>query len=183
MLLAILFALTLPAHAAEVAGVKLDDHAQVGERQLVLNGAGLRKRLVFKGYVAGLYLPQRATRADVVLAMPGDKRMRLTMLREVDADTFLEAFTQGFENNTAPAEREALKAHFATFSQLMLSTGKAREGDIFTLDGNDAGTTIAVNGRALGKPIPGAAFYRALLNIWLGDKPVQEDLKRALLGG
>jgi hypothetical protein len=25
-------------------------------------------------------------------------------------------------------------------------------------------------------------FYRALLRIWLGERPVQEDLKKALLG-
>jgi len=30
--------------------------------------------------------------------------------------------------------------------------------------------------------IEGEDFYRALLRIWLGDKPVQEDLKKALLG-
>jgi hypothetical protein len=29
----------------------------------------------------------------------------------------------------------------------------------------------------------GEAFYRALLRIWLGENPVQEDLKKALLGG
>jgi hypothetical protein len=29
----------------------------------------------------------------------------------------------------------------------------------------------------------GEAFYRALLRIWLGEKPVQDDLKKALLGG
>jgi hypothetical protein len=29
----------------------------------------------------------------------------------------------------------------------------------------------------------GEDFYRALLRIWLGDNPVQDDLKKALLGG
>ena len=32
-------------------------------------------------------------------------------------------------------------------------------------------------------PIAGEDFYRALLRIWIGDKPVQDDLKKALLGG
>ena len=39
-----------------------------------------------------------------------------------------------------------------------------------------------VNGKPAGKPISGEDFYRALLRIWLGDKPVQEDLKKSLLG-
>ena len=37
-------------------------------------------------------------------------------------------------------------------------------------------------GIAAGTPIAGEDFYRALLRIWLGDNPVQADLKKALLG-
>ena len=40
--------------------------------------------------------------------------------------------------------------------------------------------------RVLGKPvgeIPGEDFYRALLRIWLGEHPVQDDIKQDLLGG
>ena len=46
-----------------------------------------------------------------------------------------------------------------------------------------SGTALLVNGAPQGKPIAGEDFYRALLRIWLGDKPVQDDLKKALLGG
>ena len=31
-------------------------------------------------------------------------------------------------------------------------------------------------------PVTGEDFYRALLRIWLGENPVQADLKKALLG-
>jgi hypothetical protein len=33
-----------------------------------------------------------------------------------------------------------------------------------------------------GKPIAGDEFYRALMKIWLGDKPVDRSLKAAMLG-
>ena len=33
-----------------------------------------------------------------------------------------------------------------------------------------------------GRDIAGDDFYKALLRIWLGNKPVQDDLKPALLG-
>ena len=39
-----------------------------------------------------------------------------------------------------------------------------------------------VNGQLGGKPISGDDFYRALLRIRLGDKPVDGDLKRGMLG-
>ena len=31
--------------------------------------------------------------------------------------------------------------------------------------------------------VAGEAFNQALTRIWLGDKPVQSDLKKSLLGG
>ena len=49
------------AQAAEVAGVKLDDKASVGGQELVLNGAGVRTRVILKIYVGSLYLPAKAT--------------------------------------------------------------------------------------------------------------------------
>jgi hypothetical protein len=44
------------------------------------------------------------------------------------------------------------------------------------------GTRLTVNGQVKGKDIAGEDFYKALLKIWLGNKPVQDDLKQALLG-
>ena len=48
------------AFALEVAGMRVPDTDQ----QLVLNGAGLRKRAFFQVYVIGLYLPEKIGRAS-----------------------------------------------------------------------------------------------------------------------
>ncbi|HRI17581.1 MAG TPA: chalcone isomerase family protein, partial [Burkholderiaceae bacterium] len=48
------------AMAAEVGGMKLDDKTTVGGQELVLNGAGIRTKLMFKVYVGALYLPAKA---------------------------------------------------------------------------------------------------------------------------
>jgi long-chain acyl-CoA synthetase len=53
---------------------------------------------------------------------------------------------------------------------------------VITLDFADESTRIAQDGAARGS-IAGEPFNRALLRIWLGDKPVQADLKKAMLGG
>ena len=50
-----------PALAADIGGVKLDDKVAVGGQELVLNGAGIRTRVVFKVYVGSLYLPAKAS--------------------------------------------------------------------------------------------------------------------------
>ena len=44
------------------------------------------------------------------------------------------------------------------------------------------GTVCTVNGKVTGEVLPDIAFYNAVLRIWLGDTPVQDDLKDAMLG-
>ena len=73
MLLAI--GLSVSAEAREVAGVKLDETARLAgiDTPLVLNGAGVRSKFFVKVYVAGLYLQQKTSSAEAVLASSGGK--------------------------------------------------------------------------------------------------------------
>ena len=64
------------AAAVEVAGVKFDDKIHVGTGDLVVNGAGLRKKAVFKVYAMALYLPEKRGDAEAVLAAKGSIGLR-----------------------------------------------------------------------------------------------------------
>jgi hypothetical protein len=170
----------LPAAALEVAGVKLADKVKVGASELLLNGAGIRTRVIFKVYVGALYLTEKKSSAAEALAQKGAKRVALTMLRELSAQQLNEAFENGIHANNSAAETEAMKPRIA---ELLALFTDAKEGDVILLDFlPESGTAVSVNGQAKGKPIPGEDFYRALLRIWLGDKPVDGDLKKGLLG-
>jgi hypothetical protein len=167
------------AHAAEVAGVKLPDEDQ----KLVLNGAGLRKRAFFNVYVIGLYLPEKKTAAAAAIDAPGAKRVAIHMLRDVGADQFSDALMDGMKDNHSEAAMKALEPRAKQLAAIMAEMKEAKKGMRITLDWSPAGTQVTVDGRSAGAPIPGEDFYRALLRIWLGDNPVQADLKKALLGG
>jgi hypothetical protein len=181
----LLVALLLPLSvaAAEVAGVKLEDKAQVGNAEIALNGAGLRKRLVFQVYVVGLYLPQKSSTAEAVLAQPGPKRIAIHMLRDVSADDFTDALTKGIRENHSEAEAKALEPRTKELAATMAEIKEAKKGMAMALDWTGSGTQLLVQGKPAGRPIAGEDFYRALLRIWLGPDPVQEDMKKALLGG
>jgi hypothetical protein len=186
LLIAVLFASSLSvAQAAEVAGVKLEDKVQIapGGPELVLNGAGIRTRVIFKVYVAGLYLAEKKTAAADVLALAGAKRVSMTMLRDLSAQQLSEALAEGIRNNSSAAEQETLKGRIDELLAIMNALGEAKQGDAILLDFlPDSGTRVVMNGQPRGKSIPGEDFYRALLKIWLGDKPVDGDLKRGMLG-
>ena len=183
--LALLLAVLLcgAASAAELEGVKLEDRVQAGKAELLLNGLGLRTRFVFNVYVAGLYLPEKTQSGEAAIAMRGPKRVTLVMLRDVHAETFGEALLNGLRNNLAPDELAKLKPQVDDLLGRIAAIGETRKGDVIELDytGNP-GTVMKVNGAPQGRPIAGEAFFRALLRIWIGERPAQEDLKRALLG-
>jgi hypothetical protein len=178
------FSASFSSLSAEVAGVKLEDKTRVGAADLTLNGAGLRKRAFFQVYAIGLYLPQKSSSPPAVLEQPGPKRVAIHMLRDVGADAFTEALAEGIRANHSEAEAKALEPRLKELAAIMAELKEAKKGMAIALDWQpQAGTVMLVNGTARGKPIPGEDFYRALLRIWIGDKPVQDDLKKALLGG
>ena len=179
----ILLSMAFPAFAAEVAGVKLEDKDRVANSELVLNGAGLRKRAFFQVYAAGLYLAEKKTVAAEAIAAGGPKRVAMHMLRDVDADQLSGALADGIKDNHGEADAKALEPRVKQLAAIMAEMKEAKKGMRITLDWLPAaGTQVTVEGKPAGAPIPGEDFYRALLTIWLGDNPVQADLKKALLG-
>jgi len=173
------------AQAAEVAGVKFEPRLRATEAgpMLELNGAGLRSRFFFKVYAMGLYLAGTTRSAQEAIAAPGPKRVAIRMLRDVSAQTFSEALEDGLRVNHSEAEFKALGPRVKRLTAIMARLGEAKEGMNISLDWRPGlGTAVVVDGRTHGRPIPGEDFYRALLRIWLGAHPVQEDLKDALLG-
>jgi len=181
-LLALMFLLlwALPAFALEVAGVNVAGKVAVGAGELVLNGAGIRTRAIFKVYVAALYLTEKKSGAAEVLALGGAKRVAITLLRDLSAQQLIEAFDDGIKANSSAAELDTLKPRVAELLSLFTD---GKKGDVILLDFlPGSGTSVSLNATVRGKPIPGEDLYRAVLRIWLGDKPVDGDLKQGMLG-
>ncbi|MDF3837242.1 chalcone isomerase family protein [Cupriavidus basilensis] len=172
------------ARASEIEGMRIDDATRVGGKELQLNGTGLRSMFIIKGYVAALYLPEKARNATVVLGDHGPKRLQIRPLREVASDAFIKALNEGIRENHSEAQFLRLSDRLLQLEQTMEQMGTARKGDVINFDFSpDGGTVVAINGTPRGKPIPGEDFYQAVLRIFLGDHPVDRDLKRGLLGG
>lgn len=174
--------LSISAHALEVAGVRLSDTAQVGVQSLVLNGAGIRTKWFFKIYVGVLYLPRKQSSAEAIIADEGAHRVALHILHELSGPKLYGAFNEAIEMNQTAAELAALDAQLKQMAQIFNAVKEVKQGDVIVFDYMPvSGTQVSVNGVARGI-IAGVAFNRALLKIWLGSNPVQEDLKKDMLG-
>jgi hypothetical protein len=176
-------ALTLSAVSAgavTVAGVNIADHATVNNQNLVLNGAGIRKKLFIKVYTGALYLPSKQTNAAAILAADTPRRMVMHFVFDVGKEKIAEAWGEGLEDNTPNASPE-VKTAFKTLSSWMEDIKDGKEIVLTYVPG--IGTTVEVNGKNKGT-LGGKAVADAILNTWVGPKPGPgDDFKKAILGG
>jgi hypothetical protein len=173
--------LAVPAAAsATVAleGVRFDRSQAAHGTPLELRGAALlRYKVVFKGYVAALYLEPETPSARVLEDVP--KRLEIEYFWAIKAADFARATDQGIARNVGAAALEALRPRIQQLNALYQDV---EPGDRYALSyAPGRGTELARNGEVLGS-VPGADFAAAVFAIWLGDAPLDAELKRRLLG-
>ena len=183
----LLLALALCSAAAQAAldvqGVKFEDRVQVGNTELKLSGAGMRAKFFLKVYVVGLYAAEKKAAATEMLTAKGAKRLHIVTLRELTGEQFADALVEGIRKNSPEADVEAMRPRIEQFKAFILALKTAPKGTVVQIDWlPESGTRLVVDGQKRGEDIPGEDFYRALLKIWLGEHPAQDDLKDALLG-
>lgn len=184
LLLALAFAPALVgATTTDLAGVKIEDRQTVAGSPLVLNGAGIRYKAVFKVYTAALYLTNPATTPDEALAMPGPKRVAITMLRDIDSAELGKLFSRSMEDNMDRAAFSKLVPGVLRMGQMFSSHKQLKTGEMLLIDWvPGVGTVITVKGKVEGEPFKEPEFFNALMRIWLGKNPADWQLKDALLG-
>ena len=164
------------AHAAVIEGVTFPDSVQAGAMRLKLQGTGLlRYKILFRGYVAALY-HQDPTPKD---GTPQGRRLEIEYFWDIPAEEFRIATRKGIQMNTSSESYAALVPDIRAFNQFYRDI---RSGDRYSLTYMPTqGTELALNGQALGS-ISGNIFANALFGIWLGAQPLDESLKKKLLG-
>jgi hypothetical protein len=170
------------AMAAEIAGVKLADTVKVAGKDLQLNGYGLRTKFIVKVYATALYLQDKKSTVEEVMAAEGPRRVQLVMMRDITSDDFGNAFMSGINNNLDSKDKTKIVTQISKFGEMFALLDALKKGDVLDLDWIPGqGTTCYLNGKRIGDVTPDVAFYNAILKIWLGNKPADASLKTKLL--
>lgn len=176
-----IFFLVSPAWAKKIADVQIEDKITNSEGvELKLNGAGIRKKLFFKIYIAELYLENQQQEAKGVFADEGARRIVMHFLYDkVGKDKLVEGWKEGFSSNVDPESQKVLQPRIDVFNAMFDEDMVKGELIVFDyLPGK--GTSVTIKGKDRGI-IEGKDFNDALLAIWLGKKPVSSDLREELL--
>ena len=179
---AIVFSLFLMASfagAAQIGGLNLPDSLMAGNTKLLLNGSGVRKKLIFKVYAGGLYLEKKSTHAAKIIAADEPMAIRMQFMRDVSNEKLIGAWDEGFGKATG-GNIEPIAKEINAFDALF--TEEAKEGDIYDIVYTpDGGVSVTMKGVLKGT-IKGLDFKKALFAIWLGDAPADSGLKKGMLG-
>ena len=179
--IALLFCLS--ASALEISGVTVEPTITVAGTTLVLNGAGVRFKGPAKVNVAEIHATKPFSSLEELVALPGPKRITMTMLREVPSDMMGKSLTRGIEDNSPKKDLGPLIPSLIRIGDVFNTYKVLSAGDRVTIDWIPGqGTVFTVKDKVQGEPFKDAEFFRALASIWLGPIPVDFKLKPILLG-
>ncbi|MEJ5299561.1 MAG: chalcone isomerase family protein [Thermodesulforhabdaceae bacterium] len=175
----LLFAFSL-AVAKEFKGVNFPDSIKIGNETCLLNGVGIRKKMMIEGYYAGLYIKTPSKNAKEVISSDEPKAVLIHVVyKEIPADKWQEGWKEGFAI-TAPQAQGELKKQIEQFIGFFNEPIKKGEQILISYD-PAKGTEIIIKGKSKGVLL-GKEFMQALWGIWFGDKPASAELKAGMLG-
>jgi hypothetical protein len=174
-------------------GVGFSETMNYEGTDLILTGAGLRSKMMFKVYAGALYIDSTAKSAleqykskaskpdqsvyDAIADGNFAKMFLLHFVREVDSEKIIEAFKESLEKNVdtkAPDVQKDAEA-FLTASKVDMKEGQ--EMKVFIKGDEITVTTPAGSSQ----PIKNSKLAGAVSRIWLGKEPISEDLKKGMV--
>ena len=174
----------MPVYAQDAAGLAPQ---QTGNANLVLNGTGARRGVTNYLYTAKLYLEHKTSDPQAVLRNSGTTQFRLVVLHDTSAAQMADLLSQGLVANASEDDLVALVSEIFDVGVLLSEQGKLLAGDSFEIDAHPAtGTTVRFRSRAHAVPVSqtfaNPRMFKAMMGIWLGERPADFALKQALLG-
>lgn len=172
------------SEARTIGGVELSESLKMDgmNKELVLNGGGIRTKFFMDIYVAGLYLTEKNNDYQAIINQDESMAIKIEIVSKlITSERFKEATEAGFmrtTNNDPTMIRtqidKALKVFDAEFNV----------GDVFDIVYvKDQGTKFYKNGSFIAN-VEGMEFKQALFGIWIIDKPSHkcENLRLGMLG-
>jgi len=179
LLLALLLA-SLPLRAAaervEVRGVQFATQLEESGQAYRLIGHGLFRYMIWTAYAGAYYQAPEAPEPAPLSAIP--RRLELEYFHAIAADDFAAATRDSVRERLGDAAYGELLPALNAFNRAYRSV---EPGDRYALTWDGEALLLALNGERLYRG-DDPALADALFGIWLGDRPLRDDFRDALLG-
>ncbi len=165
--------------AKEISGVEIPETISPEQQVLHFNGAGVRSKFFVDLYVGSLFTTAKMDSATKVMEGDQPAAIRLNITSGmITSEKMTKAMIEGFERAThgdvSPIEG-SIKDFMSAFSEPIV------EGDQFTLLSIPGKGVVTFKNGKQQSVTQGDTFRKALLGVWLGDDPTDDDLKEDML--
>lgn len=174
-----------PAHAAGylVEGHPFEDSETVDKQKLLLNGASSSNILSSKATVVGFYVAQKQNTVEALMRQKGPKRIRLIALKDISSKDLGTVLMDRIRQNATDEEKIDNIMQIAQVGMVFAAVPQLAKGDIATIDYHPQTqeTAFRINGKLIGDPIAGDAFYPMFMKVWIGPR-TRAGTRNNLLG-
>ncbi|MGP9765345.1 chalcone isomerase family protein [Halomonas sp. AOP13-D3-9] len=157
----------------EVFERTVEEHGQ----RYRLIGSGLFRYMIWTAYAGAYYQLEGETQPQPLGDVP--RRLELAYFHAIEASDFAEATTETLQKSLTAYEFSQLEADINAFNQ---SYQDVEPQDRYVLSWDGGTLRLALNGDTLFEG-GNADLASAMFGIWLGERPLGEDFRDALLGG
>lgn len=143
----------------------------------------LRSKLFFKVYVLAHYQEISRSHQDIVKNPVDENHFRLIRLvskRKIAPKDMLSALSDGIKNNVSAEIFTKITPSLNTFNDYFKAQEFKEGTELSLFFQPKIGLEIKLDNKALGQ-IKDLDFASAIFKVWLGEKPVSNDIKKSLL--
>ncbi|MBT2771228.1 chalcone isomerase family protein [Halomonas sp. ISL-60] len=156
----------------EVFERTVEEHGQ----RYGLIGSGVFRYMIWTAYAGAYYQLEGETQPQPLSDVP--RRLELAYFHAIDASDFAEATEKTLKDTLTLYEFNQIKEPLARLNQRYRDVVP---GDRYLLSWNGEQLRLALNGEVLLEE-ENAEFASAMFSIWLGERPLGEGFRDALLG-
>ncbi len=177
-----LFIFSTLSYTQTVNGLVLKDKIKVHGQELFLNGAGTRNKFFIDIYVGALYVTAPTNDAVSIINSNTIKSMHLNIVSNwINRRLLKSALRSELRSSSTQEEMEQLQGEIDIF--LSTFNEEIKKGDQFIFDIIPGiGVKVYKNDKLV-KSIEGDRFSKRLIQLWIGNTPVDKKMKAEILGG
>lgn len=167
------------SYSAELENFIFENEIKIENEKLILNGLAIRKVTIFniKILVAGLYLTTKSNVPDLILNSISTKEIRIRFMKPISKEKISKMWSEQLLKRCIE-DCITLKEQANQLGKLMIDI---KPGDLLNFSFFEDHMKILLSNNDTRK-IQGKNLSKALLSLWIGKDPLDEDLKKGLLG-
>lgn len=164
------------AESVTERGERFDRVVEENGQRYVLLGSGVFRYMIWTAYAGAYYQLEGEREPQPLSDVP--RRLELAYFHEIAADDFAEATEKTLNDSLTLYEFNQVKENMAQLNQRYRDVVP---GDRYLLSWDGEQLRLALNGETLYED-SSAEFASAMFGIWLGERPLSEEFRDALLG-